>query len=383
MATFRNLFAVHDVWSNNLKTGDLDDELSIVWLNRVSAPGTVTVFITNDEEGRYDAFVARNQGRYPNLRIVGDGDPELCALWDKAGDVVLCAPVTFRDHRLQELLVYRSAGKQLFMQGTFDRYNFEASSPEVQAALRQNPALLQYSSEETNRWLSCDQLLAITGDAAFVHRMMRYAVLRLICPPCATDTLTKKISLTHRLYVDHKEKPGFAGNNLKNLFRLRSIDLGGRNASVAAADYFLGASSSSDPVAEALALPAVRALLATPSVKAYLETKDAAGVELQDWQPEMKAKLLVGFAFMTDCALQIDWAKRAYETDAMLPDKSTPYFDDSPQEDLTPFANMFSSPQWDFVTHYLVLAKIAPGTLSRTPQQLEPLVFDACVLLQK
>jgi hypothetical protein len=318
------------------------------------------------------------------LRIVGDADPALSALWDAAAEVVLCAPVTHRDPNLQELLVHRTEGKRIYMQGTFDRYNFEASSEQVQAALRKNTSIVAYSSDETNRLLTCDQLLTLSGDPVFVHRMMRYATLRLLCPPSATDPLTKKISLTHRLYVDHKEKPGFSGNNLKNLFRLRSIVLGDRNASVAAAEYFLAQNESDDPIQQALALPSVQSLLGLPSVKAYLETEDPMGVQLQDWQPEMKAKLLVGIAFMTDCALRIEWAKNAYEKDAILPDKSTPYFDEAPQDDLAPFVNMLSSPQWDFVTHYMVITKMAPGTLSRTPQQLEPAVFEACeVLLRK
>jgi hypothetical protein len=386
------IFVTGDPWSKSQQFGDIDDTTSFFYLNRAYPKDTVTVFITGDSPTRYDQFEETTAKFLPNLRFVNDQSPSLHERFSQSEKVVFCAPVTEADPNMLAML--RSASfseKSVYLQGrASDGYNFVSSAPSVQAVLKAHPKLTAYSSQETMRTLTCEQLREIVRNDDIVMTMMTYTEARLVFPPNATEERTHQSFLPQRLYADGG--PGYAANNLRDLLHLKGISTVDDmqvplNVSGVAANYFLAksgvAASSNDPdelCAQAVKLKYVQDLLAVPSVKKYItctENPSAQGVALKDWIPTFEKKLLVGIAVMTEYALEQEWILAAYGDDT-LPDKSTNHFNVNPAR-FDSFAGQQSSPQWDFVTQYLIKHGIPPGTLPAKGQPIEAAIFAQCL----
>ena len=385
-----SIFVTGDPWVEYEKFGDIDDTTSYFYLNRAYPKGTVTVFVVGESPTRYDRFQESTAKYLPNLAFVNDQSPSLHERFARSEKVVFCAPVTEADPNLVRLLLDASfAEKHVFLQGRAgDGYNFVSSARSVQAALKAHPKLTAYSSQETMRTLTCEQLKAVVRHDAIVMTMMTYTEARLVFPPNALEERTYQSCLPQRLYVDGGPGSGYAANNLRDLLHLKGVHtvddmLVPLNISGVAASYFLAKSGvsavSTDPdelCAQAVKLKIVQDVLGVPSVQKYItctENPLAPGVALKEWIPTFEKKLLVGIAVMAEYALEQDWIAAAYKEET-LPDKSTNHFKVNPER-FAAFAGQQSSPQWDFVTQYLIKHDIAPGTLAAKGQPIEPAIF--------
>ena len=352
-------------------SGDVDDIASF----GIAFPRRVVYLVHGNRD-----FARVHGSKYPHLRFTHDDDAELPKLFKETTALLLCAPVTEQDPNLLKLLLqFACAGKRVYMQGSLRvGYNFTASAPALQQMLLDRGGVLDYSTKQTNRTLTFEQLRRIVPDAGILARMMQYSVATLVLPPSTHNLNTLRICLPQRLYVEGNA--GFAGNNLKGLLELAGVDLAGLNASWFAAAYLLKREGGGVPLyddpknacEEALLLPCVQAALARPAVRAYLDSPNEQGVPMRDWLPQYRAQLEVAMALLVECVPA--WLAPAFEG-AVMPDRSTPIIKALSATEFEAFLPKKTSPMWDLVLTLAVVHQITPEQLSAEAQPMEELLL--------
>jgi hypothetical protein len=351
------------------RSGDVDDIAALAYLDKKGRQdGYVTrVWVPQENE----VFAFDHWRDFPNLDFVQYPSGVIDG-FERATDVLFCAPV--EAGTVLAALVAATDDKTYHLQGGFDGYNYKASAPAVQAALR-GKNVVQYSTLQTNRVVALGELKQLVTPEVLAAWVAQYAVAAPYFFPLADAGSTYSANLPKRLFTEDAGKK-YAGNSLGVLLQKMDAPYADKNKSWRAAAYLLGrAPSSEDPTAacaEALGVPAAQEILGYPQIKAYLQAKnpDSGGVPLEAWGgTEDAAKLKVGLVLLVLCGLDDPRIQGIYKAGS-IPTR----FSCLPPltgEEMRELQGKPSSSMWDLVLVACALNGVDPGRLEPRAQAME------------
>ena len=351
------------------RSGDLDDIAALAYLDKMGRLGGFTTPVWLPQEN--EVFAYDYWRDFPNLDFK-QYHSGILEGFGAATDVLFCAPV--EEGTVLSVLMAAEDEKTYHLQGGFDGYNFKASAPCVQEALRGKKVVL-YSTFQTNRVVPLRQMAKLVPPS-LVPWMSLYAVSAPYYFPAAEARSTYSANLPKRLLTEDAINK-YAGNVLWTLLQKKDVPpYFARNKSWRAAAYFLGrAPTSEDPVeacGEALEVPAVQELLRLPGVAAYLQAQnaDSGGVPLEAWGgAEDAPKLKVGVALMVACGLDDSRISDLYKTGS-IPTRFS-CLPPLAQDEVTALENNPSSSMWDLVLVACALNGVLPKKLDPRAQVME------------